>query len=285
MGAIKIAVDAGHGSNTPGKRTPPMPKNIDFEPDGVIDVKKGEAIREHQANVGVAYYVAYYLKKYGFQVVKTGWNDKNSKDDEDTPLSKRQAAIKAAGCLLSVSCHFNASGDGKSFNTGQGVETHIHKVESYRAKSEQLAKKVQARLAGGTVQKNRGIWKSDLAMCNAKLMGTEASVLCECAFMTNLEEAYLTGSRDFWKECGHEIALGIRDYLSSKPKVAIQQREATRGQIIWLQIRLRLAGENISVTGDWDSQTVAAVKSFWLRETGRSCTGKKVSVNCIRMLA
>ena len=83
MGAIKIAVDAGHGSNTPGKRTPPMPKNIDFEADGVIDVKKGEAIREHQANVGVAYYTAYYLKKYGFQVVKTGWNDKNSKDDEE----------------------------------------------------------------------------------------------------------------------------------------------------------------------------------------------------------
>ena len=42
MGAIKIAVDAGHGSNTPGKRTPPMPKNIDFEADGVIDVKRAK---------------------------------------------------------------------------------------------------------------------------------------------------------------------------------------------------------------------------------------------------
>lgn len=285
MGAIKIAVDAGHGSNTPGKRTPPMPKNIDFEADGVIDVKKGEAIREHQANVGVAYYTAYYLKKYGFQVVKTGWNDKNSKDDEDTPLSKRQATIKAAGCLLSVSCHFNAAGDGKSFHSGQGVETYMYQKARDRGQSEQLAKKIQARLIRGTKQKDRGVRSADLAMCNTRLLGTEASVLCEYAFMTNLEEAYLMGSRDFWKECGHETALGIWDYLSKKPKDTIKQGNATRSQVIWLQVKLRLAGEDVVATGVWDTQTVKAVKSFWMRQTGKNCTGKKVSINCIKLLA
>jgi N-acetylmuramoyl-L-alanine amidase len=52
MSRIKIAVDAGHGFNTAGKWTSPMPQDIDFENDGVIDVEKGTAIREHIANVG-----------------------------------------------------------------------------------------------------------------------------------------------------------------------------------------------------------------------------------------
>lgn len=51
---MRIAVDAGHGSNTVGKRTPPMPVDIDFNGDGIIDVKKGDSIREHIANTGVA---------------------------------------------------------------------------------------------------------------------------------------------------------------------------------------------------------------------------------------
>lgn len=285
MAAIRIGVDAGHGSETAGKRTPPMPKDIDFEGDGVIDVEAGEAIREHWANVGVAYYVAKYLKKWGFDVIRTGWNDKDSKDDPDTPLWSRQEAIRKAGCLVSVSCHFNAFGDGKSFNTGRGIETLIHSIEKNRNDSEALAQKIQARISGGTEQKNRGVKESNLAMCNAVGMGTEASVLCEYGFMTNEPEAYMMGDRNYWKECGKETALGIRDYLWKKPKDTIKQDTATEGEVIWIQIKLRLAGEDIVTTGTWDEQTVAAVKSFWKKETGRNCNGKKVSMKCIKMMS
>jgi len=41
---MKIAIDAGHGSNTAGKRTPPFPYDI---PE--YGVKKGEQFREHIA--------------------------------------------------------------------------------------------------------------------------------------------------------------------------------------------------------------------------------------------
>ena len=260
--AIKIAVDAGHGSDTAGKRTPPMPKDVDFEKDGIIDVKAGCSIKEHLANVGIAYFVAKYLKKWGFKVVETGWDDKDATDDPDVSLYQRQNQIKNAGCLLSVSCHFNAFGDGKSFNTGQGIETLIHSTEKYRNDSEALAIKIQKRISGGTEQKNRGVKTGNLAMCNSVAMGTEASVLCEYAFMTNENEAYMMGDSTYWKECGKETAKGIVDYLAKKPCGKITKEKATRRDVIWIQIQLRKYGEDVFVTGVWDDQTEDAIRSF-----------------------
>lgn len=274
--AIKIGVDAGHGSQTAGKRTPPMPVKTDL-------AAKGEQIREHWGNTWVAYYAAYYLAKYGFEVVRTGWDDTNSRDDADTPLGTRQTAIKKAGCLLSVSCHFNAHGNGSSFTSAEGVETLVHSNTVSRKQSEALAKAVQARLVKSG-QRDRGVRSGDLAMCNAVAMGTEASILCEYGFMTNLAEAKLMGSKAYLKECGHRTALGIWDYLSSKPKKEISSMTAATGEVIWLQVKLRLAGEAVMATGIWDGQTVAAVKSYWLKQTGNNCTGKKVSERCIKIL-
>lgn len=50
---MRIAVDCGHGANTAGKRTPKLNFDVDFENDGVIDIKKGGYIHEHVANVRV----------------------------------------------------------------------------------------------------------------------------------------------------------------------------------------------------------------------------------------
>ncbi len=117
---MKIAVDAGHGSETEGKRTPPIPENIDFNNDGKTDVKKGDSIREHTANVGVANLLIKELKRCGFETVQTGFNDDNSYDDADTPLTERQSVIAKAKCDYSICIHYNASGDGKAFNSSEG---------------------------------------------------------------------------------------------------------------------------------------------------------------------
>ena len=61
-----INVDAGHGSNTAGKRTPPLPSAIDIDKDGKVDIKKGEQYREHYANVGVASLLVEELQRCGF---------------------------------------------------------------------------------------------------------------------------------------------------------------------------------------------------------------------------
>lgn len=90
---ILINVDAGHGSNTAGKRTPPMPLAIDIDKDRTVEIKKGEQFREHYANVGVGKYLVKELERCGFQTMRTGWNDENTYDDEDVPLSDRQTLI------------------------------------------------------------------------------------------------------------------------------------------------------------------------------------------------
>ncbi len=208
---IRINVDAGHGSNTPGKRTPPMPVNVDFDGDGVVDLKKGNAIKEHFANVKVAVLLVEELKRCGFVVTKTGFDDANAENDADLSISGRQKAIKNAACDYSVSIHFNAYGDGKSFNSAQGVSIYIH--SSYPKDSRKLAAKVLNQLMAGSKQKNNGIATANLGLCNCKLMNTKAAILVETAFMTNQNEAVnLMGKKKFWEEAAMEIAKGICEY-------------------------------------------------------------------------
>lgn len=192
---MKIAIDAGHGSNTAGKRTP-------------------SGYREHYANVVVANYLYDILKANPshFDVIRTGWDDENYMDDEDTSLGNRQRTIKNNGCSISISIHFNASGNGKTYNNASGIETYYHKTKY--ADSKKLATCVQSELIKGTPQKNRGVKQGTLAMCNCSAMGTKASILCELGFMTNLTEATLMQDKDFCKECAREIAKGLANYLN-----------------------------------------------------------------------
>lgn len=217
MAKIKIAIDAGHGSNTSGKRTPPFTKAVDVNYDGKIDVKKGEQYREHYANAGVANLLAKALTTRGYVIVKTGWDDANTKDDPDTALSLRQQTIKKAACDYSISIHFNANGDGKTFNSAKGVGVYYH--SQFPGDSKKLATYVLNELAKGYTQPNRGVHTDDLAMCNCRTMNTKASILCELAFMTNSQEAMnLMANNKFWAESANQIADGLDKYIKSLKK-------------------------------------------------------------------
>lgn len=214
--AIKFAIDSGHGSKTPGKRTPLMPVNIDFEKDGKIDVKKGDPILEHTANTGVCIFLEEELKRCGItNILESGWDDANSSDDPDVELYTRQKAIAEADCDYVISVHFNASGDGKAFNSAEGVVVYFH--EKYPGDSKEFAEAVSKYLAQGTKQKNRGIAQDALAMVNCANLKVKGAILVELGFMTNLREATeLMGSKAFWKECAVQIAQGTCEYLGIK---------------------------------------------------------------------
>ena len=204
---IKVAVDCGHGANTPGKRSPKMPCSIDVDGDGKIDIKKGQSIREHYGNVGVGKYVASELERLGFQVYRSAFGKK------DISLSKRQQNIRKFGAKYSVSIHFNAVGTGKKFTKAKGMEVFYHKSNDLTRESKAFAQEVLKEMAKGTPQINRGVKQQTLAMCNTKEMNTKASILVECAFMTNLHEAKtMFGKEKYWKETGEEIAKGICQY-------------------------------------------------------------------------
>lgn len=191
---LRIALDAGHGSQTAGKRTP-------------------DGYREHWINVKCAYYCELALKRCGFEVVRIAWDDTDATDDTDVALSTRQNQIKNAGCVASASFHANAYGSGASFNSAKGVETLIHNNSSYVKDSRALALKVQARLVEGTAQSDRGVKPQELAMCNCVKCGTKASILVEIGFMTNKAEADLMRTDAFCKEQAEEVAHGFCDYF------------------------------------------------------------------------
>ena len=188
-----VAVDAGHGANTAGKRTP-------------------DGYREHWINVASASFCEKALIRCGINVVRVAWDDTNAKDDEDVALTTRQKIIKANHCQVSVSFHANAYGNG--WNDAQGVETLIS--NKYPADSRALANIVQSYLVQGTPQKNRGVKTQSLAMCNCNALGTKAAILVEIGFMTNKVEADLMKTDKFCKEQAEEVAHGIRDYLGVK---------------------------------------------------------------------
>ena len=209
MSKIKIAVDAGHGSDTAGKRTP-------------------GGYREHWIDVACAVEVEKLLILNGFEVFRSGWDDENSKDDPDVSLSKRQKLIKEEECDASVSIHANAYGNGSSYNSAQGVVTLIHNNDNYIRDSKKLAECIQNHLIEGTPQKNRGVARQALSMCNCPKLGVKAAVLVELAFMTNYNEAKLLQNKEFIKEQAAEIVHGICDYYGVPFKKDVQSKDDTK---------------------------------------------------------
>jgi N-acetylmuramoyl-L-alanine amidase len=293
--ALKINIDAGHGSNTAGKRTPPFPKDVKVS--DTLTVKKGEQLREHIANVGVAYLLEKELKRCGFNTMRTGWNDANASDDTDVSLTDRQKAIVNASCDYSISIHFNAYGDGVSFNTAEGVGVYIH--DKYPGQSKKLAEKVLGYLVQGTKQQNRGVSSKGLAMANCNSMKVKGAIICELAFMTNLREATeLMASEKFWKECAIEICKGVCDYVGVKyvPEVYIPEKaitpKSTKEDISWAQEKLNAVIPSwlpkLKVDGDYGPKTRIAVLVYWDQlGWGKHMNddGKKIGANTIKALA
>lgn len=197
---IKVAIDAGHGSNTPGKR----------HPDGY---------KEHSSNVKIAYYLDKILKKNNIDTFKVSWDDNNADNDQDIPLVTRQNMIKNAKCNYLISIHANAHGSGTSYTAAEGIETFYHSDKSLsKSSSKDLAEAIHKNLIKGTAQKNRGVKTAEFAMCNAVACGVDAAILIETAFMTNQKESELLKSDEFCFECAVEIATGLFEFLGYKNK-------------------------------------------------------------------
>ena len=229
---MKVAIDAGHGYNTAGKRSAPFVKKVTHTFDGhTITVKKGEQFREHVANAGVAFYLAKELERCGVEVYKSAWNDfdgtndvapANSTDD----VVARQRAIFAAKCDYSISCHFNAYGDGNTFNSGRGCETLFHTNAAKVKDGKAMAKAIQNELCKVyPEQNNRGIVGGEgWGMCNAAGLNVKAACIVECAFMTNQFEAetYFCNP-EAWKKYAVGIAKGFCKYAGVKYVEEAQQ--------------------------------------------------------------
>lgn len=153
---ITIVLDAGHGYNTAGKRTP-------------------DGQREWSMNSKVATYVEQKLAKYeGVQVRRVD----DTTGAKDISLTERMKAVKNIMPDLFVSIHHNANTS--TWGNWTGVEAYAHPLAPKVDKD--LATKAAKYLSESTGLKNRGMKTADfqvLRQCPTSVPG----ILIEGGFM------------------------------------------------------------------------------------------------------
>lgn len=190
-----IAIDAGHGYNTAGKRCP----------DG--------SMREWEFNSSVATKLCNLLKKQGMKTYRS--DDTTGKTD--VALITRTNNINKKKANYCISIHANAN-TGK-WNSANGIETYII---AKGGEAEKLAKKVQKKLVEKTGLRDRGVKVGNLHMVRETDM---PAILCECGFMDNKKEAELLKSDDYRNTCAEAIFEGLLEYLNIEKNTSTEKEE------------------------------------------------------------
>lgn len=257
---ILVALDDGHGKDTPGKRTPYI-KSL------------GRQIQENEFNKEVVKYLDIELRRCGFKTVFT------APGDADAPLPNRVQIANSKGADLFISIHYNAV-DGKFDGQGkdpEGFSAHVHSTLYNSAKFARIALK---HLAEGTKQKNRGLVQQQLYVtANTKM----PAVLFELGFMDNEREALLMLDKKFQMECAVELCKAVCEfhnvaYVASKPttqKPAAKpaKKEELKGigrvKILADKLNLRdkpdLNGKVIKEMHKGNEYNVYEIKGMWYR--------------------
>jgi len=186
---MRIVIDAGHGPETPGKRSP----------DG--------SLREYQFNSAVARYVADELL-HGYEGVEILMTHS---DARDVPLKERTDRANAWGADVFVSIHANAAGEG--WSSAQGIETYVYTTRP--AAATKLAEAVHRNLIRATGRPDRGVKTANFHVLRETKM---PAILVECGFMTNREECELLKSDDYRRKCAAAIVQGIVETYGLKVK-------------------------------------------------------------------
>ncbi|QNK89457.1 N-acetylmuramoyl-L-alanine amidase [Sporosarcina sp. resist] len=189
---VKIALDAGHGINTAGKRTP-----------------DGE--REWSFNNKVLLACAAKLNKYqDVQILRLDDPTGNT----DVPLVTRTNKANAWGAGALVSIHHNAFA-GKWGSHG-GVETLVQEITASKA-SKDIAAIIQPRIVQAMGLRNRGAKTDNLHMLRESNM---PAILTEGGFMDSTTDIGALRSDAKLKAQGEAIADGLAVYFKLKLKVA-----------------------------------------------------------------
>lgn len=255
-----IAVDSGHGMETPGKRTPAIPESW-------YGKRKGKSIREKEFNKPTAELLIKALERNGFTTINV------SPGTTDISLKERYTAANDAKADAYISIHYNASTG--TWNSANGIETIVSQFAS--AKSRELANIVQQKLVESLGRRNRGV-KTDIEQCKKNLAvlrhTSMPAILTESGFMDNLEEAKTMLDPVFQKEAAEAICKGICRFFGvtyqDEAKMPAQNinRESAKEDIKWLQEKLNkaLAGYTyipLKVDGIYCPKVRIAVLMYW----------------------
>lgn len=196
---MRIVIDAGHGPDTAGKRSP----------DGTL--------REYQFNSATARYLAGLLFDYqGIEILTV------YEDGRDVPLTERTNKANSWGAHLYVSVHANANGNG-GWDSANGIETFVYTTRPAAAVA--LANAVQRRLIAATGLLDRGVKSADFHVLRETNM---TAVLVECGFMTNKAEAELLKSDDYRQKVAAALAAAIAETYGLTKKESVPVTEPVK---------------------------------------------------------
>lgn len=246
---MKIAIDAGHFPHTPGKRCP------------------DDSMREYHFNSATARYAIDMLLKNceDVEILET------FEDFRDVPLPERTDRANKWGADLFVSIHANAAGNG--WSAAEGIETFVY--TTWPAPAVALANAVQRHLVRITGRSDRGVKASNFHVLRETKM---TSILVECGFMTNRQEAELLKSDGYRRKCATAIVAGIAETYGLKRKpvapepqlptiqkrigVIVDGEEVGGGYLIegTSYVPVRVIAEQLGAVAEWDGEAVHITK-------------------------
>lgn len=189
---IKIALDAGHGKHTAGKRTPDGEREWTFN---------DKVLRACQAK----------LNEY--QNVEILRLDDPS-GETDVPLTARTNRANAWKADALVSIHHNAlRSDGKWGGHG-GVETFVQEKTASKA-SKDIANRIHPRIVNAMGLRDRGVKSQNLHMLRESRM---PAVLTEGGFMDSTVDIHALRSDTMLRKQGEAIAEALAAYFKLTPK-------------------------------------------------------------------
>jgi len=179
---MKIVLDAGHGYQTPGKRSP-------------------NGMREFEFNRDVANYTKQMLLNYeNVEIIFT------HSDERDVPLTERTDQANRLNVDIFISIHANAYGSG-GWNSVNGIETYVY--TSRPKEAYEVANVIHKNLIEKTGRTSRDVRAANFHVLRETKM---TAILCECGFMTNKEEAALLKTAVYRKSCAEAIVNGLVSY-------------------------------------------------------------------------
>ena len=256
MAKYLVGIDAGHGMNTPGKRTPALKKDLYI--DGKLVRKKGKCIHEFEWNIGVSKYLAKALERCGIDYVYLMDKDGST----DTPLSTRASKANKAKCDIVVSDHYNAFGGCAKFLDRKGGLL-VLRTQNCSSKSIKLGELIAKQLEedidyGYSYGLRRDVDISGFTLAILRQTNMPA-VLIEYGFMDVLKEAKLMLDPKHQKKCAETVCKAICKYFG----VTYKKEVATNDNTFKVQVLSNTL--NVRKVADWNAEPVTKVKKGqWL---------------------
>lgn len=199
---IKIAWSAGHGLNTPGKRSP-------------------NDEREWSFNSKVVMAGMTHLAKYnGVQQMRV--DDPTGKTD--IPLAIRTDMANTWKADMYISCHHNALS--VQWGNHGGIETYVMEPANSHPSSLKLANTIHPKVVKAMGLRDRGVKSANFHELRETNM---PAVLVEGGFMDSLTDIVKMRDDNYLKAQGVAIAQGIAENFGLKLKEVIQEGTSGKG--------------------------------------------------------